>query len=82
MRQDLKAIVDRVETIEGEHRGTRQYTSQLQAHAPAQSKVICKTRRHLEDLDNRGRHNNIRVRGLLEAEGRENLQLIFESIFN
>lgn len=39
-------------------------------------------RRHLEHLHNRGRQNNIRVRGLPEAEGAEDLQLILESVFN
>lgn len=38
--------------------------------------------RHLEDLDNRGRRNNIRIMGLPEANREENLPLILTSIFN
>lgn len=36
----------------------------------------------MEDLDNRGRRNNIRVRGLPESDASENLPAILESIFN
>ena len=38
--------------------------------------------RHLEDLDNRGRRNNIRVRGLPEADEAEDLQKTLQTMFN
>lgn len=38
--------------------------------------------RHLEDLDNRNHRNNIRIRGLLESSGPEDLQSILQTIFN
>lgn len=52
MRQDLKAIADRVESLEEVHDTARRYTSQLQAHVSAQTKVFRETQRHLEDLYN------------------------------
>lgn len=82
IRQDLKHVADRVETLEGDHDETRQYVSQLQTHISAQEKLLYDTRLHLEDLDNRGRRNNIRVRGLKEADTTEDLPAALESIFN
>lgn len=81
IRLDLKPIADRIEGTEAAHDDTRRYTSQLREHAVGQTNLR-ETCRHLEDLYNRGRRNNIRVRGVLEAEGKENLQLVLESIFN
>lgn len=40
------------------------------------------TQRHVEDLDNMGRRNNIRVRGIPETEGAEDLQTTLQSVFN
>lgn len=82
IRQDLTAIADRVDALETAHDSTRSYVAELQTHSSVQATALKETRRHLEDLDNRGRRNNIRIRGLPEAEGREDLQLILESIFN
>lgn len=48
----------------------------------AQSQIIWESRRHLEDLDNRGRRNNFRIRGVPELGGVEDVPLILESIFN
>lgn len=75
-------VAERVDSLEKGHDATRRYTSQLQSQVLAQSRALRDTRRHLEDLDNRGRRNNIRIRGLPEAEGSEDLQLILEAIFN
>uniref|UniRef100_A0A8C5MJ26 Uncharacterized protein n=1 Tax=Leptobrachium leishanense TaxID=445787 RepID=A0A8C5MJ26_9ANUR len=38
--------------------------------------------RRVDDLDNRGRRHNIRVRGLLEVEGPEDLRAILTELFN
>lgn len=82
VRQDLKQVSERVEALEGEHDTTRKYVSQLKTHIASQDKMLQETRLHLEDLDNRGRRNNIRVRGLQESDTSENLTDILESIFN
>lgn len=82
VRQDLRQVSDRVESLESEHDLTRRHISQLQAHVSSQEALLQDTRLHLEDLDNRGRRNNIRIRGLPEVEGVEDLQTTLESIFN
>lgn len=63
MRHDLKTIADRVESLEEAHDATQHCNSQLQLHASAYT-FLRETCCHLEDLGNRGRQNNIRVRGL------------------
>lgn len=82
IRQDLTTITNRVDALEETHDSTKSYVMELQQHSSASVRALRETRRHLEDLDNRGRRNNIRIRGLPEAEGQEDLQVILESIFN
>lgn len=82
IRQDLGQVTGRVDSLEADHDSTRRYVSQLQAHISAQDCLLQDTRLHLEDLDNRGRRNNIRVRGVPEAETTEDIPLILEAIFN
>lgn len=82
VRQDLRHVSERVDSLETEHDLTRRYISQLQTHVSSQEALLQDTQLHIEDLDNRGRRNNIRVRGLPEAEGAEDLQTTLESIFN
>lgn len=80
--QEVKAIADRVELMEEAHDDTRRYTSQLYKYALVQAQTIQETHRYLEDLDNRGRRNNIRVRGVPAMEESEDVSLLLESIFN
>lgn len=82
LRQDIQQVTLRVEDLETEHDTTRTYLSHVHPLLSAQSETIRDMNRHLEDLDNRGRRNNIRVRGLPEAAGTENLTEILVSIFN
>lgn len=82
LRKDLKHVSDRVETLETDHDDTRRYVTQLQSHITAQDKFLNDTRSHLEDIDNRGRRNNIRVRGIPEADNAEDLPSLLSSIFN
>lgn len=69
MQQDIKDVAGRVEMVEEAQEEVREFTSQLHQYGMTQVQVLRESRRHLEHLDNRGRQNNIRVRGLPEAEG-------------
>lgn len=82
MRQYIKAVASRVDLIEETLKGIKTYNSQPHHHVLAQAQALCESRRHLEDLDNRGRRNNIRVRGVPETEGAEDISLTLKSIFN
>ncbi|CAH2272690.1 Hypothetical predicted protein [Pelobates cultripes] len=46
-----------------------------------QGDMLLSIRRHLEDVDNRGRRCNIRVRGVPEAEGTENAEEVLKELF-
>lgn len=68
--------------MEEAHEDIRKYTSQFHKHALVQAQTIRESCRHLEDLDNGGQRNNIRVRGLPKAEVKEDVHLVLESIAN
>lgn len=80
--QEVKAIVDRVQLLEEAQEDIRGYTTLLHKHALVQAQAIRESCCHLEDLDNRERRKNLRVRGLLEVEGSEDVPLVLKSIFN
>lgn len=82
MRQDIQQVAMMVDELETEHDTTRKYLSHLHPLLSAQTLAMRDMNRYLEDLDNKGRRNNIRVRGLPEASGDENLPMILTSIFN
>lgn len=82
IRQDLQHVSNRVEGLEEAHDSTRAYIAQLHRTIVAQSEFMGDMHNHVEDLDNRGRRNNIRVRGLPEATQAEDLPATLEAIFN
>ncbi|CAH2303268.1 Hypothetical predicted protein [Pelobates cultripes] len=76
VRRDLTALEQRVTELESENLQAIQH-SQAAHHATArQGSVLLDLRRQVEDLDNRGRRNNIRVRGLPEADNED----LFEAL--
>ncbi|CAH2248810.1 Hypothetical predicted protein [Pelobates cultripes] len=63
---------------------TEAHTNKLTATDMAvarQGEVLLAMRRHMEDLDNRGRCCNIRTRGVPESEGEENAEEILTELF-
>lgn len=54
----------------------------MEATTTAYSAHLIEINRHLEDLDNRGRRNNIRVWGVPETIGPNQLRPALTSIFN
>lgn len=81
-QHDIKAVMGTVDLVEEAHDELWLYTSQLHNHVLAQSQIIRESRHHVEDLNNRGSRNNIRIRGVPEPEGVGDVPLILESIFN
>ncbi|CAH2273566.1 Hypothetical predicted protein [Pelobates cultripes] len=68
VRRDLTALEQRVDDLE-EYRLHATHHQQAADLATArQGNILLEMRRQVEDLDNRGRRNNIRVRGLPEAD--------------
>lgn len=82
LRLDIRALSDRVLTVERvteRHDVTiRKAANRIDSHTLQMRDM----QRHLEDLDNRGRHHNLRVRGLPEAIEGEQIAPTVTGIFN
>lgn len=79
---NLKHLSDRVEMAEEEIQETKLAVHRTQVQGADHHIMLRNMQRHLEDLDNRGRRNNIRVRGLPESEGPEDLHETLQLLFN
>ncbi|KAM4034741.1 LOW QUALITY PROTEIN: uncharacterized protein ACNLHF_021427 [Anomaloglossus baeobatrachus] len=82
VRQDVVSISKRINQVENDHNEARTTILHLQSQTSSQAEVIRELPRHIEDLDNRGRRHNIRVRGVLEAQAKEDVTTILQTIFN
>ncbi|CAH2294030.1 Hypothetical predicted protein [Pelobates cultripes] len=75
----MKSLEDRISSLEErDSRTGGPVPSAIQQHAAQ----ITDMRLHIEDLDNRSRRHNIRVRGLREAPDQENLKATLTRLFN
>uniref|UniRef100_A0A803K8U8 Uncharacterized protein n=1 Tax=Xenopus tropicalis TaxID=8364 RepID=A0A803K8U8_XENTR len=68
-------LESRLESIEKSH---NKMTHRVNDH----HKYIYLLRKHMEDLDNRGRRNNLRIRGIPESVTNAELQQTVSSLFN
>ncbi|CAH2273266.1 Hypothetical predicted protein [Pelobates cultripes] len=68
VRTDLTALEQRVDRLEEERIQTQQHRQAADLATTRQGNILLDLRRQVEDLDNRSRRNNIRVRGLPESE--------------
>ncbi|CAH2324092.1 Hypothetical predicted protein [Pelobates cultripes] len=68
VRTDLTALEQRVDRLEEERIQSQQHRQAAELATTRQGNILLDLRRQVEDLDNRGRRNNIRVRGLPESE--------------
>uniref|UniRef100_A0A8C5PG62 Uncharacterized protein n=1 Tax=Leptobrachium leishanense TaxID=445787 RepID=A0A8C5PG62_9ANUR len=83
VRQDLQGLTQRLVVVE---EGQQAQKSTLQAHSTQLSlhhHLLHALTRQVEDLENRGRRHNIRVRGLPESEkDSEELRCMLTRLFN
>lgn len=82
LRLDIHALTDRVRAVE---KMTERHDTQLQKttrHVDTHTLQMRDMQRHLEDLDNRGRRHNLRVRGLPETIEGEQLLPSITDLFN
>ncbi|CAH2319298.1 Hypothetical predicted protein [Pelobates cultripes] len=80
VRQDLTALEHRVNELEVQRLQAEQQQRATDLATSRQGNLLLELRRQVEDLENRGRRNNIRVRGLPESEG-ESPREILEGLF-
>ncbi|CAH2245826.1 Hypothetical predicted protein [Pelobates cultripes] len=81
---DVQLLGDRVQALEEEAETTEKQWAESYATQETHAEAIRYLQRQLEDVDNRGRRNNLRVRGVPEsAEGvPENPVQVLTALFN
>ncbi|CAH2306508.1 Hypothetical predicted protein [Pelobates cultripes] len=82
IRADVTAQGSRIEALEHSTEAQSNRISATDVAVSRQGEMLLDMRRHLEDLDNRGRRCNIRVRGVPEAEGEEDAEEVLTGLFN
>ncbi|CAH2312711.1 Hypothetical predicted protein [Pelobates cultripes] len=83
VRHDLTVLEQRVDALEVHQLQATQHQQASELAATRQGNIILDLRRQVEDLDNRGRRSNIRVRGIPESDDeapRELLEGLFAQI--
>ncbi|CAH2285058.1 Hypothetical predicted protein [Pelobates cultripes] len=81
LRAELTAQATRMQVAESnvQAMGDRLEATNTAIHR--QGNILLQLRRQTEDLDNRGRRSNIRVRGLPEPEGNEDVEATLQMLF-
>ncbi|CAH2277303.1 Hypothetical predicted protein [Pelobates cultripes] len=81
IRTELTAQAGRITLMEEANAALTTRVTATDMAVARQGEMLLSMRRHLEDVDNRGRRCNIRVRGVPEAEGTENAMEILTELF-
>lgn len=79
---DLHHLSTRVSSLEEDSGDIKHEISHIHSQLTSQASTLWDFHRHLEDLDKRGRRNNIRIRGLPEATQDEDLPVTLQATFN
>lgn len=82
LHHDLQDIADRMQEVEISTTQPETQIVQLHTDQNAHTLQLREMQRHLEALDNRGRRNNLRVRGIPEAIEYDQIQQTVTAIFN
>ncbi|CAH2274857.1 Hypothetical predicted protein [Pelobates cultripes] len=81
IRAQVSTHANRIESLEATTEAQNARLAASDTAIARQGDLLLHMRRHLEDLDNRGRRCNIRIRGIPEAERGENLEELLTSLF-
>uniref|UniRef100_A0A8C5PC04 Transposase n=1 Tax=Leptobrachium leishanense TaxID=445787 RepID=A0A8C5PC04_9ANUR len=79
---DVRQLGGRVQDLEEDRDASMAHLDRLQAQINEQSRYVTDLRRSVDDLDNRGRRNNVRIRGVPESEDAEDIPLTLRTLFN
>ncbi|KAG8571259.1 hypothetical protein GDO81_011568 [Engystomops pustulosus] len=82
IRRDIQGMTQKIDHLEAGQADSRRQIAHTQHTLHSHSVTLQDMARHLEDLDNRGRRNNIRVRGLSEVEGKEDVHATLQALFS
>lgn len=82
LKSDMQAIAHRIDTVEQTTVTHAAAIRQVQSAYDSQLSQMFELHRHVEDLDNRGRRHNIRVRGIPESIDPNSIQQTLCTLFN
>ncbi|CAH2283767.1 Hypothetical predicted protein [Pelobates cultripes] len=81
IQRDIVAQDGRIQTLEATQLTASSRLDATDAAVTRQGNMLLQLRRQTEDLDNRGRRSNIRIRNLPEAAGEEDVQATLTALF-
>ncbi|CAH2285575.1 Hypothetical predicted protein [Pelobates cultripes] len=81
LRAEMTTHNGRLQTLEGNMQETMGRTGTTTTAVTRQGNMLLALRRQTEDLDNRGRRSNIRVRGLPEPQADEDIEATLKALF-
>ncbi|KAM9315500.1 uncharacterized protein PAF06_006460 [Gastrophryne carolinensis] len=82
VRQEVAHVASRVQVLEAEGPSYDSRIRAIEARCDSQEATIKTCHLHLDDLENRSRRNNLRIRGIPETQGMENIKEIVTTLFN
>lgn len=82
LRLDLKSLNERVRVVEHVTEHQEIVLQSVSEDVDSHTRQLRDMQRHLEDLDNRGRRHNLRIRGLPESVEGDHISPAIISIFN
>ncbi|CAH2245177.1 Hypothetical predicted protein [Pelobates cultripes] len=81
LRTDMEAQGGRIQALETQALESQHQATAADTALTRQGNMLLALRRQIEDLDNRSRRSNIRVRGVPEGEGPENVEELLTALF-
>lgn len=82
LKSSMLILTDKMATAEHAGRCRDKALNRLDRVTQTQSQQLIEINKHLEDLDNRGRRNNIRVRGIPETVEADQITPALQRVFN
>lgn len=82
LKTNLRVLTEKMASAEAAGKQRKKPIHRLEKVTTSQSLHFIEMNRHLEDLDNRGRRNNIRVRGIPESVETEQIAPALQRVFN
>lgn len=79
---DLQAMTGRIQKVEDNNILQQRAIDRIDYRIDSHNRQLGDMQRHIEELDNRGRHHNLRIRGLPESVEKENLPQTVSDVFN
>lgn len=82
IKTDMRHIASRIEAIEESTTLLTNHSEHMEKVVQSQSREIYKLKMQLDDLENRSRRNNIRIKGLPESVQDKDIHSVLTQLFN